>query len=206
MSFHENLRYYREKRGYSIKEISEMLKITPNTYAGYEIREREPKYKTLCKLVKILNISSDELLGIKNNILGNKDTDEINKIINDIFADDTVVKFTKIEKDYLYFDVFFYDEKIFTGQIKKTIIFEFVNTVISRQREEYKQQLYQFIKNQLLNAHIEYCEKKMEQYQIEYNLVDFKNLNKDKLISMFPAYFNWSNTLYKLLKIQKDNK
>ena len=62
MSFHENLRYYRERKGYSIKYISDLLGITPNTYAGYEIRGREPKYKTLIKISDILDVSIDELM------------------------------------------------------------------------------------------------------------------------------------------------
>lgn len=203
MDFKDILKSYRLKSGMTKAEFSRKLGIDSySTYNNYEVGSSEPKIDMLIKIADLLNVSIDDLVGRTPT---NED-ERIRKIINDIFSDDTVVKFTKIEKDYLYFDVFFYDEKIFTGQIKKTIIFEFVNTVISRQREEYKQQLYQFIKNQLLNAHIEYCEKKMEQYAIEYNLVDFKNLNKDKLISMFPAYFNWSDTLYKLLKIQKENK
>lgn len=73
MSFHENLRYYREKAGYSTKELANLLGITANTYAGYEIREREPKYKTLCKIADLLQVSTDDLLGRTTNILGNKD-------------------------------------------------------------------------------------------------------------------------------------
>ena len=60
MSFHENLRYYREKAGYTTKELANLLNISANTYAGYEIREREPKYQMLCKIADLLNISTDE--------------------------------------------------------------------------------------------------------------------------------------------------
>ena len=36
MSFHENLRYYRKKAGYSTQKMANLLGITANTYAGYE--------------------------------------------------------------------------------------------------------------------------------------------------------------------------
>ena len=76
MSFHENLRYYRKKAGYSTQKMANLLGITANTYAGYEIREREPKYKTLCMIANILNVSADDLLGITTNIIGNKDNEK----------------------------------------------------------------------------------------------------------------------------------
>lgn len=63
MGFHENLRHYREKKGYTTKKIADLLGITPNTYAGYEIRGREPKYDALCKIADLLNVSVDKLLG-----------------------------------------------------------------------------------------------------------------------------------------------
>lgn len=64
MSFQENLRFYREKAGYtSAKDFSKALNIPYNTYAGYESQYREPKYETLIKIADLLNVSTDELLG-----------------------------------------------------------------------------------------------------------------------------------------------
>ncbi|WP_287776458.1 helix-turn-helix transcriptional regulator [Megamonas sp.] len=79
MSFHENLRYYRQKKGYSVKYISNLLGITPNTYAGYEIRGREPKYKTLRKLSDILDVSIDELIRREEYKFGNYILNLLNK-------------------------------------------------------------------------------------------------------------------------------
>ena len=62
MSFQHNLRYYRKRKGYSIKHISDLLGIMPNTYAGYEYKNREPKYTMLCKIADILDVSVDELI------------------------------------------------------------------------------------------------------------------------------------------------
>lgn len=71
MSFQENLKYYREKAGYkTAKELADALNLPYNTYAGYESKNREPKYQMLCKIADLLNVSTDELLGRENNILG----------------------------------------------------------------------------------------------------------------------------------------
>ena len=108
MSFHENLRYYREKAGYSTKELANLLGITANTYAGYEIREREPKYKTLCKIADLLQVSTDDLLGRTTNILGNKDDyillkrlDKLLSIANEKHHTD--IKIQKTDDNNIYF-------------------------------------------------------------------------------------------------------
>lgn len=63
MSFQENLRYYREQRGYSSNELANLLGIPYTTFKGYENAGREPKYETLCRIANILKVSIDELLG-----------------------------------------------------------------------------------------------------------------------------------------------
>lgn len=87
MGFHENLRHYREKKGYTTKEIADLLGVAPNTYAGYEIRGREPKYNTLCKIADLLNVSTDELLGRENNILGTNEDERLKKIISNLLEE-----------------------------------------------------------------------------------------------------------------------
>lgn len=81
MSFQENLRYYRAKAGYkSAKEFAEVLGLPYATYAGYEYKNREPKYNTLCKIADLLNVSIDELL--KGEIKMLKIADEFDKRLN----------------------------------------------------------------------------------------------------------------------------
>lgn len=81
MSFQENLKYYREKAGYkSAKEFANTLGIPPNTYVGYEVRGREPKYEMLCKIADLLQVSTDDLLGREDNY----SKDNIIKIRNKI--------------------------------------------------------------------------------------------------------------------------
>lgn len=62
-SFSHNLRYYREKLGYSSNELANLLGIPYTTFKGYENAGREPKYETLCRIANILKVSIDELLG-----------------------------------------------------------------------------------------------------------------------------------------------
>lgn len=206
MSFQENLKYYREKAGYeTAKQFSDALRLSYTTYFAYENTGREPKYDLLMKMADLLHVSVDELIGHTTKKLS-KD-DELIITINKILADDMTIKFSEMNKEYLYFDVYFNDEKIFTGRIKKSDFVAHINKLNLKQQKEKIQNLYQFVKDEILNSEIKYCEDKMEQYEIEYNLVDFKNLPKDKLISMFPAYFDWSDILRKIFKLkQKDNK
>lgn len=86
MSFQENLRYYREQRGYSSDELAKLLDIPYTTLKGYENAGREPKYKTLCKIADLLQVSTDDLLGrkeprLKDNLMKikNKVMLEVNK-------------------------------------------------------------------------------------------------------------------------------
>lgn len=85
MSFQENLKYYREKAGYKqAKDFAKVLDIPYSTYIGYEVRNREPKYQTLCKIADLLNVSTDELLGRENNILGMNEDERLKKVINNL--------------------------------------------------------------------------------------------------------------------------
>lgn len=61
--FHERLRALREERGLSQYEISNILKISRSTYAGYERENKEPTYEFLKKLADYFNCSIDYLVG-----------------------------------------------------------------------------------------------------------------------------------------------
>lgn len=89
MEFKDNLRLYREKRGYSSVELATILQVPYTTYKGYENQGREPKYETLIKIADVLDISLDDLLGRTpknedeqlekelNNLLARNEQDEI---------------------------------------------------------------------------------------------------------------------------------
>ena len=70
MNFQQRLRHYREKAGYkSAKEFAEKLGIGYTTYVAYENKDREPRYKTLCKIAHLLNITPNDLLGFEDDEL-----------------------------------------------------------------------------------------------------------------------------------------
>lgn len=83
MNFHENLRYYREKAKITPTEMAKHLKIAYNTYVGYEVRGRKPKYTALCKIADLLQVSTDDLLGREDNY----GKDNIAKIRNKIMKE-----------------------------------------------------------------------------------------------------------------------
>lgn len=103
MSFQENLKHYREKAGYkSAKEFANTLGIPPNTYVGYEVRGREPKFDTLCKIADLLEVSTDDLLGRTSNILGNNEDERLKKIIDDLLnINDVSIK----DNNVLFYEV-----------------------------------------------------------------------------------------------------
>lgn len=63
MEFKEQLRYYREQRGYSADELAKLIGVSYTTLKGYENAGREPKYNILIKIANVLKVSLDDLLG-----------------------------------------------------------------------------------------------------------------------------------------------
>ena len=62
MSFPEQLRKIRTSRGYTQKQIADMMGIKNSTYCGYETGKRQPDVAKIKQLAKILNTSGDILL------------------------------------------------------------------------------------------------------------------------------------------------
>jgi len=58
----EMIRELRKYKGYQQKEISEMLKISPQTYNGYERGRNEPPVEVLVRLSYLYNIPMDILV------------------------------------------------------------------------------------------------------------------------------------------------
>lgn len=63
-NFNENLKYAREKKGLSQKEVAEGIGVAKSTYSLYESGNREPNVQTIKKIADVLNVSADDLLGI----------------------------------------------------------------------------------------------------------------------------------------------
>lgn len=65
-AFSTRLQQVRQERGFSRKEIAEVLQVTPRAYQYYEEGKREPDYDKLILLAQHLNISTDYLLGLSD--------------------------------------------------------------------------------------------------------------------------------------------
>ena len=64
--FSERLKWLREKKGFTQKEMAERLGMSGSSYSKYEYGLREPNLETLAKLPGILGESADFLLGVTN--------------------------------------------------------------------------------------------------------------------------------------------
>ena len=62
--FYENLKFAREQKGLSQKDVAEKIGVAKSTYSLYESGNREPNVQTIKKIANVLDVSADELLGI----------------------------------------------------------------------------------------------------------------------------------------------
>lgn len=62
--FFENLKKARLRKGLSQVQLAEQLGVAKSTYSMYESGNREPNVQTVKKIADILNVSTDELLGM----------------------------------------------------------------------------------------------------------------------------------------------
>lgn len=63
MTFYENLRVIREDRGYTQKQIAEVLETTQQYYSDYENGKRDIPIRIYIALSKFYNVSIDYLAG-----------------------------------------------------------------------------------------------------------------------------------------------
>ncbi len=57
MSIGKNIQNYRKKQGLSQKELAEKLKYSTGTIQQYELDKREPKFKIICEIASVLNVT-----------------------------------------------------------------------------------------------------------------------------------------------------
>ena len=62
MTFSEQLKVQREKKGLTMRQVSNALLVKYTTYVNWE-NGKEPGIETLIRLAKFFNITVDELLG-----------------------------------------------------------------------------------------------------------------------------------------------
>ncbi|MDE7360999.1 MAG: helix-turn-helix transcriptional regulator [Oscillospiraceae bacterium] len=63
MTYYENLRVIREDRGYTQKQIAEILETTQQYYSDYENGKRDIPIRVYIVLSKFYNVSIDYLAG-----------------------------------------------------------------------------------------------------------------------------------------------
>ncbi len=61
-AFSENLRYWRNARGLSQRQIAKQLGMEHNNYGVYETGKHEPSLRTLVRISNALSVSVDVLL------------------------------------------------------------------------------------------------------------------------------------------------
>ena len=72
--FGNTLREIRKCKGLSQENMASMLNISRSGYSKYESGESSPSIDTIKEICEVLNISSDYLIGIKNDDVMNKET------------------------------------------------------------------------------------------------------------------------------------
>lgn len=65
--FKDNLKYARERMGYTQKEVADKIGVAKSTYSLYESGNREPGVPVIKRITNVLKVSADELLGIEDN-------------------------------------------------------------------------------------------------------------------------------------------
>lgn len=66
MTYYENLRTIREDRGYTQKQIAEVLETTRQYYSDYENGKRDIPIRVYIKLAKFYGVSIDYLAGLED--------------------------------------------------------------------------------------------------------------------------------------------
>lgn len=67
MEFHERLKELRISKNLTQQQVAQALKMAVRQYQRYEHGERKPTYDIIIRFCHFFEISSDELLGLKDN-------------------------------------------------------------------------------------------------------------------------------------------
>ena len=62
-TFSQNLRYYRKKRGITVKKLAKQLHVSPCAIWRWENNERYPRLNTIYDIAKILEVEVFKLVG-----------------------------------------------------------------------------------------------------------------------------------------------
>lgn len=212
MEFKEQLRYYREQRGYSADELAKLIGVSYTTLKGYENAGREPKYNILIKIANVLKVSLDDLLG-RTPI--NEDEKLLN-LLDDILLLDkkkciTIDSYTK-EHIYFYIGTNFKYGKI---EINKKRIIDCINKSKQISKEIEQINTFNFLIDEILNTAfndlengINDNEKAIKEIKKEPKGTDKEELEKTNILNKIKKtniqLQIWQNIVLKIQKHFKD--
>lgn len=111
MTFGERLAYCRTQKGYNQREFAAALGITPTRLNYWEKDKREPDVSMIKNIATLLNISTDDLIGIEKKSPVSSDTGGEKDIMSDELIDflirADIIKDNKelSEKDYSFLQI-----------------------------------------------------------------------------------------------------
>lgn len=75
------LKALRMSKGFTQKQVADLLHISRPTYTRYETGERKPDYETIKKISFIFNVSTDYLIGIDKSMRISNSLDIYKKLV-----------------------------------------------------------------------------------------------------------------------------
>ncbi len=116
MTFGEKLKQSRKSAGLTQAQLGKNLNLAGSTISLYESDKRSPDNETLCKIAKILNITTDYLLYDNN---GSKKTETLPNYLNkflcqaEVMFDGDIYKLTSDDREKIRaaLKLAFYDAK-----------------------------------------------------------------------------------------------
>ena len=85
MNFGDRLRRFREEKDITQKQMAEQIPMNQSNYSKIERNTQQPSLDQLIRIVEILDITLDELLGIDPSIYLKRKVKEIEKDIETIY-------------------------------------------------------------------------------------------------------------------------
>ena len=172
MQFQENLKYYREKAGYkTAKDFSKALNISYTTYFAYENQGREPKYKVLCQIANLLNVSLDDLVGRMS-----KSEDEILELnIKDVLKSHGFLKgvlsglekikieLISVDKNDIHFNFYINDKQINDISLSKQKIINEFNSIDEKSEIDKNLKKKEIISTALTNKYVNQSANELEE-------------------------------------------
>ena len=76
MTFGAKLKHARQEKGLTQMQLADLIGVSKSTLANYETDNREPDMFKIKKILSVLDISSDYLLGVEKQSSPSKDEEE----------------------------------------------------------------------------------------------------------------------------------